>query len=355
MAKLGEGDARWIVQDRPDGVNVNNWHWTEKDMMPWSKKRLQELFSGLDLVPGNTLISAQATGVDKVEGEAIVNNRKNKLIPSYELEVSIPFEGTVKDGDGHVAGSVKGSVLFPYISDENADEDPEVRVSTSSQGSAEQRVKDAVLTKGKKVLYDSIRQFVAELRRGGTISSDANQAAPNRTAQQSQPAAAAPQQAAQQAQQAQPEKTHEKKQQKADGTQAIELEERFYARPSDLYECFTNAHRVQGFTQSPATIEPKEGGQFSMFGGSLSGRFTQLQPPSRLAMDWRFSNWEDGVLSKVQIDLSEPQAGTTELKLKHSSIPYQDRYGHGDVVENVRRGWEGQIFQRIKAVFGYGI
>ena len=27
MAKWGEGDPRWIVEDRTDGKNVNNWHW----------------------------------------------------------------------------------------------------------------------------------------------------------------------------------------------------------------------------------------------------------------------------------------------------------------------------------------
>ena len=27
MAKWGEGDPRWIVEDRTDGTNVNNWHW----------------------------------------------------------------------------------------------------------------------------------------------------------------------------------------------------------------------------------------------------------------------------------------------------------------------------------------
>jgi Activator of Hsp90 ATPase, N-terminal len=27
MARWGEGDERWIVSDRPDGTNVNGWHW----------------------------------------------------------------------------------------------------------------------------------------------------------------------------------------------------------------------------------------------------------------------------------------------------------------------------------------
>lgn len=28
MAKWGEGDPRWIVEERPDATNVNNWHWS---------------------------------------------------------------------------------------------------------------------------------------------------------------------------------------------------------------------------------------------------------------------------------------------------------------------------------------
>ena len=43
MAKLGEGDARWIVRKRDDGANVNGWHWSEKNLTPWSEERLREL------------------------------------------------------------------------------------------------------------------------------------------------------------------------------------------------------------------------------------------------------------------------------------------------------------------------
>lgn len=37
-------------------------------------------------------------------------------------------------------------------------------------------------------------------------------------------------------------------------TATVELSERFYARPGDLYECFTNPARVQAFSQSPAQV-----------------------------------------------------------------------------------------------------
>ena len=132
-------------------------------------------------------------------------------------------------------------------------------------------------------------------------------------------------------------------------TATIELSERFYARPGDLYECFTNPGRVQAFSQSPAQVsltsdpsqrglstlsatglrihwsslnrrpcnvflepsstlvngpkhlqvEPRVGGTFSIYGGSVEAKFTALEPPSKIGMDWRFKNWPDNTTSKV--------------------------------------------------------
>ena len=41
MAKWGEGDPRWIVEERPDATNVNNWHWSEKNADSWSKLKFK--------------------------------------------------------------------------------------------------------------------------------------------------------------------------------------------------------------------------------------------------------------------------------------------------------------------------
>ena len=40
MAKVGEGDERWIVKERADGHNCNNWPWTTKDVSGHTKKVL---------------------------------------------------------------------------------------------------------------------------------------------------------------------------------------------------------------------------------------------------------------------------------------------------------------------------
>jgi len=48
MAKWGQGDPRWIVEERPDATNVNNWHWSEKDASGWSSDKLKGLLLALE-------------------------------------------------------------------------------------------------------------------------------------------------------------------------------------------------------------------------------------------------------------------------------------------------------------------
>lgn len=85
----------------------------------------------------------------------------------------------------------------------------------------------------------------------------------------------------------------------ASDTHTLDFQETFYARPQDIYECFTQAGKIQAFTQSPAQAQPEVGGSFSMFGGSVQGVYKELVPFSRLRLDWRFGNWPDDASSKV--------------------------------------------------------
>ena len=45
MAKLGEGDQRWIVEERKDGANVHGWHWAEKDCKEWTRVFFESEFA----------------------------------------------------------------------------------------------------------------------------------------------------------------------------------------------------------------------------------------------------------------------------------------------------------------------
>merc|ERR1712013_724823 len=123
MAKWGEGDPRWIVEERPDATNVNNWHWTEKNADAWSKSKIKELFENHVIeVPsvGNVILEE----VEKCEGEARANNRKGKLIFFYEWEIAVKWKGHANGKDTEVTGKIE----IPNLSEEHEDmEDVEER------------------------------------------------------------------------------------------------------------------------------------------------------------------------------------------------------------------------------------
>ena len=62
MALWGQGDKRWIVEERDDAKNVNNWHWSEVDASTPSKKFFNDKFIGLSVTgsDGNVRVSEVA-------------------------------------------------------------------------------------------------------------------------------------------------------------------------------------------------------------------------------------------------------------------------------------------------------
>ncbi|XP_057199435.1 activator of 90 kDa heat shock protein ATPase homolog 1-like [Triplophysa rosa] len=122
MAKWGEGDPRWIVEERADATNVNNWHWTERDATNWSSEKLKELLMGLRVESDDGM--CEITEFSKVEGEASINNRKGKLIFFYEWNLKATWTGTSKSGIKY-----KGNIEVPNLSDENDMDDLDISVS----------------------------------------------------------------------------------------------------------------------------------------------------------------------------------------------------------------------------------
>ena len=77
-----------------------------------------------------------------------------QLIPAYELEVILSWKGQVSDGSGNAIAAPQGRIVLPYISDENHDEEPEMRFSGEADDAATQRLKEAFLKQGGKKVRD---------------------------------------------------------------------------------------------------------------------------------------------------------------------------------------------------------
>ncbi|KAL3632402.1 hypothetical protein CASFOL_025386 [Castilleja foliolosa] len=353
MAKLGEGDKRWIVEDRPDGTNVHNWHWSETDCLEWSRNLLSNLLCNKPLLSGEGNLHLKIKKIEKLDGEAYVNVRKGKIIPGYELNLVLSYEAVAKDSDGNsVILATEGSVEVPYISDENAGEDPEIRITIKDDGPVGKRLKEAFVAKGKPFVFEKIREYVDAMARGGPAKDDLE--VKKVPAAAKKPVAASGDVANNNSGSVVKE-VKKREEKRKEGFKTITMSEKFSCRAKDLFEILMDENRWKGFTQSNARISKEVGGEFSIFDGSVTGRNVELQEGKLIVQQWRFGSWHDGILSMVRLTFEEPESGITVVKLVHTDVPEEDRYGNSTVVENTERGWRDLIFQRIRAVFGFGV
>jgi len=138
-------------------------------------------------------------------------------------------------------------------------------------------------------------------------------------------------------------------------TDTLRMVEGFRCLPQHIYEALTDQRLVSVYTQSPAVIDAKEGGSFSLFGGSVTGKFIALEPGKKIVESWRFNNeWEPDHFSTVTIKISMQSYGITRLELVQENIPVYDKYLNRDVPEKVKNGWERFFWERIRGVMGYG-
>ncbi|XP_005385799.1 PREDICTED: activator of 90 kDa heat shock protein ATPase homolog 2 isoform X2 [Chinchilla lanigera] len=324
MAKWGQGDPRWIVEEREDGTNVNNWHWTERDATSWSKAKLREALVGL--VVESEAGRCETTELKQVEGEASCSSRKGKLIFFYEWNIKLGWKGTIKEsGAKH-----KGLIEIPNLSEENEVDDTEVNVS-KKKGDGE-ILKDLMKTAGtakvREALGDYLKALKTEFTMGMILPTKALQnqeltvkrKLSENTLQASSPVALGVK----------------------IPTVALHMTELFDTTVEQLYSIFTVKDLVQKFSKSSAVLEAEKGGKFQMFDGTITGEYIELLTNRKIIMKWRCRSWPEEHYATVALSFV-PALGQTELQLDCKGVPICKE-------ENMKFCWQKQHFEEIKCL-----
>jgi activator of HSP90 ATPase len=120
----------------------------------------------------------------------------------------------------------------------------------------------------------------------------------------------------------------------------------FKLGPQRLYTLLLNSQDFTAFSGSPATIDPKAGGAFSLFGGKIVGLNVELIPNQLIVQAWRAADWPAGVYSLVRIQL-KPQGTDTLLILDHTG------FGTGGY-SHLSTGWMEYYWQPLSKYLAAG-
>lgn len=322
---------------------MNQWHWAETDAVAWCEAWLRARVGGIEAE--GALGTVRVTDLASCTGEAYINRRKGKVIPGYELKLEIRWEASEPAG-------VQGSVLFPYVADENSGDKHESRVTLVEACEGAERadeVKRFVAAEVVPQLNAALRDFEEAMAKGGpTVEGGA---APPNGEPKGTSGGPAPHHSEEPAK---PSAAPKKAEPKASG-KTLRMVETYFCRPRDIYEAYLDEGRVRHFTQSDCRISREApGGDFMLFSGRVTGTNVELKEGERIVQKWRFSDWEDGVFSTVTIDIAEPERGNTRVELTQTGIPLADKFGNETVFETTENGWKNLIWGRIRQCFGYG-
>jgi len=124
-------------------------------------------------------------------------------------------------------------------------------------------------------------------------------------------------------------------------SKAIHQEILINANHQRIYQALTNARQFSELTAAPAKIDPASGGQFSCFGGMITGQTIEAVPGNRLVQAWRVGNWESGIYSIVKFEFEEISDTVTKLIFDHTGFPEENR-------EHLEQGWHERYWEPLK-------
>ena len=124
---------------------------------------------------------------------------------------------------------------------------------------------------------------------------------------------------------------------------AIEQKIDFEVSAETIYAALLSSEVFAAATGADATIAPEVGGEFSCFGGQITGRHLELLSNERIVQAWRASPWPDGLYSIVRFELEQID-DKTQLKMIQAAYP-DGSEGH------LEGGWKKMYWDPLKAHF----
>lgn len=113
------------------------------------------------------------------------------------------------------------------------------------------------------------------------------------------------------------------------------------APPDQVYLALTNEATFQLWSGDKADIQAFPGGEFSLWEGSIIGKFLDLEPSVKIVQQWYFGDQKEDSVVTIKLHLHDQG---TSVELRHTNIPDDD---YNDIVE----GWNEVYFASLREFY----
>eukprot|EP01096_Ripella_sp_DP13-Kostka_P008140 TRINITY_DN3025_c0_g1_i1.p1 TRINITY_DN3025_c0_g1~~TRINITY_DN3025_c0_g1_i1.p1 ORF type:complete len:372 (+),score=159.71 TRINITY_DN3025_c0_g1_i1:197-1312(+) len=366
MAKLGEGDPRWLVREREDGRNVGSWHWEEKTITKHATALLKEKLTGADLLDESAGY-CKIKSVTKCSGEVTFCRRKGRNIFIYELDISAKWEAPFSDHT--LSGEMN---IASYCQDEPIETTP-IKFTCAQKTDAANSFLKTLQSSSKDALKRIFNDFLSTLDTEYKVEKPPGPTFASSDGIKIDPAAEAAAAAAKSAISSLSSASSSSSSSPASSassspstsssgtpvaaatttpvvkklaTKTLQTKLLFQGPLSEVFLCLTDPHRVSAFTGAPAVLVPQPGEAFQFYNGIITGSFVSIKQNELIVQKWRLNNWPADHFSEVRIEFESVSSGSTRLKIKQSQIP-------SDEFDRTRDGWSSFFWNRIKSIIGF--
>lgn len=104
--------------------------------------------------------------------------------------------------------------------------------------------------------------------------------------------------------------------------------------PDQVYLALTREATFQLWSGDKAEIQAVPQGEFSLWDGSIVGKFLELEPGTKIVQQWYFGDQQEESIVTIKL---HPHAEGTSVEVRQSNIPDSDYY---DIVD----GWNDVYF-----------
>ncbi|KAF9741093.1 hypothetical protein PMIN06_008367 [Paraphaeosphaeria minitans] len=321
--------------------NPNNWHWVNKDVSTWAKDYLTKEL--LQISAEEDGVSAKVDSLMSMDGDVDVSQRKGKVITIFDVKVKLEYKGKSKEGE-----EASGTITVPEVAHDTEEDEYVFEIDVYSEEKSKLPVKDLVRSK----IVPQLRKTLAKL--GPALITEHGKDIQHAPGSNPSSAFSTPKTYSNSSINKSELKSAASTTQKTGGslinTTTINDSTEFRTTAEELFKTFTEPDRIAAFTRSPPKnwTGAKPGGTFELFGGNVSGEFTELEKPTHIVQKWRLAQWPAGHYSTLSIwfDQNDVDA-VTVMRVEWKGVPIGQE-------EPTKGNWGEYYVRSMKTTFGFG-